>query len=138
AGIGIFVGMTLPDNCQPMLLLDAAGLARMAKLPLLASEEKARVAVAQADKTAESIQALLYRDRDGVRRLMPLAVVDRVEDIESARIAVSNGRAFVRIEERLLPALNIGHHEVGALKALRLHDGRTQLCFVIEDVIDIV
>jgi len=138
AAVGVFVGMTLPDNGQPMLLLDAAGLARVARLPLLENERKTGVPELEADQPAESVQALLYRDRDGARRLMPLAVVDRIEGIDAMRIAMSNGRAFARIEERLLPALNIRNVETGNLQALRLHDGRDQLCFVIEEVIDII
>src|SRR3546814_18614395 len=35
---GLYAGMTLPDNGQPMLLLDASGLAKAAMLPLMAEE----------------------------------------------------------------------------------------------------
>lgn len=137
---GVFAGMTLPDNGQPMLLLDAAGLAQVAELPLREAELRTRSApaAAMADAREETIQALVFRERDGTTRLLPLAVVDRVEDLEASRITASNGRAFARIEDRLLPALNTQGEESGLPKSLRLHDGRDQICYLIEDVIDII
>ncbi|MBN8820157.1 MAG: chemotaxis protein CheA [Sphingomonas sp.] len=136
---GAFAGMTLPDNGQPMLLLDAAGLAQIAELPLREGE-RARPAAANGESSARAstIQALIYRERDGTQRLLPLAVVDRVEDLDAAQITASNGLPFVRIDDRLLPALNTDGRETGDVKSLRLHDGHEQICYLIDDVIDII
>ena len=138
AATGAFAGMTLPDNGQPMLLLDAAGLVQIARLPLIETEKNKRAREAQEQEVVAMRQVLLYRDRDGVERLMPLPVVDRVEDLEHSQIALCHDRAFARIEGKLLPTLNARRDESGMIKALRLHDGQSQLCFLIEDVIDIL
>jgi two-component system chemotaxis sensor kinase CheA len=136
---GVFAGMTLPDNGQPMLLLDAAGLAQVAELPLRDADAR-RGPVPATNKQArdETIQALIYCERDGTRRLLPLAVVDRVEDLDAAQVVASDGFAFARIEDRLLPALNTSGAESGSVKSLRLHDGQDQICYLIDDVVDII
>jgi len=137
---GVFAGMTLPDNGQPMLLLDAAGIAEVAGLPLRDAEGQSalRAAAPEAEKPAETIQALMYRERDGRQRLIPLSVVDRVEDLPAARLVRTGDGAFVRIEDRLLPALNAGDDPGATIKSLRLHDGHSQICYLIDDVLDIV
>jgi two-component system chemotaxis sensor kinase CheA len=136
---GAFAGMTLPDNGQPMLLLDAAGLAQIAELPMR-EVERARPAAAQSagSTRVDTIQALIYCERDGTQRLMPLAIVDRVEDLDPAQITGSNGLPFVRIDDRLLPALNTDGRESSGAKSLRLHDGHEQICYLIDDVLDII
>ena len=139
AASGVYAGMTLPDNGQPMLLLDATGLAQRARLPLKDADAppSTRSAIGASD-VIEKCQALLFRDRDGQERMIPLAVIDRVEDIDASRIAHSSHSAFVHIEERLIPVVNAGESEQGPLKALRLHSGDEQLCYLIEDVVDIL
>lgn len=136
---GVFAGMTLPDNGQPMLLLDAAGLAHVARLPLREADAWQRAAAPEAEARAEpTMQALMFHERDGTRRLIPLAVVDRVEDITAGQVAPCGTAAFVRIGERLVPALNATQPAEGGLKSLRLYAGDEQLCYLIADVIDIV
>ncbi|MBO9579861.1 MAG: chemotaxis protein CheA [Sphingobium sp.] len=137
---GLFAGMTLPDNGQPMLLLDAAGIAQSAKLPLRDARRGAATASngPQGAGRDETVQALAFAERDGSRRLIPLAIVDRVEDVEPDQVATCNGRAFVRIDGMLLPALNAGAGVAEPVKSLRLHAGRDVLCYLIGDVLDII
>ncbi len=134
---GVYAGMTLPDNGQPMLLLDAAGIAQKAQLPLRETQ-RGTIAGAKRAEREEAMQALVFAERDGIRRLIPLAIVDRVEDVDPAQVATSNGRAFVRIEGRLFPALNAGSGVDEPVKSLRLHAGREALCYLISDVLDII
>jgi two-component system chemotaxis sensor kinase CheA len=136
---GVFAGMTLPDNGQPMLLLDAAGIAQAARLPLREAQ-RAPVSAGAAHGAAreETMQALVFAERDGTRRLIPLAIVDRVEDIFPSQVATSNGRSFIRIEGRLYPALNAADGVTDAVKSLRLHAGKETLCYLIGDVLDII
>jgi two-component system chemotaxis sensor kinase CheA len=138
--VGVFAGMTLPDNGQPMLLLDAAGIAQKAELPLREPEGRPRAVAASAETetSAALIQALIYRERDGRERLLPLSVVDRVEDLEASQITMSDGLAFARIDDRLLPALNTDGAETSPPKSLRLHGGHEQICYLIDDVVDII
>ncbi len=137
---GVFAGMTLPDNGQPMLLLDAAGIAQAARLPLREAQRgpMAGTLAAQGAAREETEQALVFAERDGTRRLIPLAIVDRVEDLFPSQVATSNGRAFARIEGKLYPALNAAEGVTDAVKSLRLHAGQETLCYLISDVLDII
>jgi len=136
---GVFAGMTLPDNGRPMLLLDAAGLAHVAQLPLRDAGDRLHSIAPEAEEAAApTMQALMVRERDGAHRLIPLAVVDRVDDIAAGQIAPCGTAAFMRIEERLVPVLNAEQPLEGRLKSLRLHAGGEQLCYLIADVIDII
>lgn len=137
---GVFAGMTLPDNGQPMLLLDAAGIAQSAKLPLRDAQRGVAAAGGRTQAVAreETVQALVFAERDGSRRLIPLAIVDRVEDVEPDQVATSNGRAFVRIDGKLFPALNAATGVAEPIKSLRLHAGHDVICYLIGDVLDII
>ena len=64
--------------------------------------------------------------------------MDRVEDLEASQITMSDGLAFARIDDRLLPALNTDGAETSPPKSLRLHGGHEQICYLIEDVVDII
>ncbi len=139
AAAGLFAGMTLPDNGQPMLLLDAAGLAQVAELPLRDADVHIASAAAKPAPRIEMVQAILFREADGVHRLLPLRVVDRVEDLAADQIVISNGRAFARIDDRLMPAFNMNAGNSAAnVKSLRLHNGEVQICYLIEEVLDII
>jgi len=137
---GLFAGMTLPDNGQPMLLLDAAGIAQVACLPVREADGHAFApsATGAAEARVETVQALIYRERDGRQRLIPLSVVDRVEDLAAAQIVRTGDGAFARIEDALAPALNADGELGPTIKALRLHDGHSQFCYLIDDVLDII
>jgi two-component system chemotaxis sensor kinase CheA len=139
-GAGLYAGMTLPDNGQPMLLLDAAGIAQSARLPLREPRRLTSSGTQTKDiERHEVMQALLFAECDGTRRLIPLAIVDRVEDIEPEQITICDGSAFIRIDSGLLPALNADAIKPGkATKSLRLHAGNDSLCYLIGDVLDII
>lgn len=139
AASGAFAGMTLPDNGQPMLLLDATGIAQIARLPLREADGWLRAAAPAAQAAPEpTMQALMFRERDGACRLLPLAVVDRVEDIAAGQLAPCGAGTFARIEDRLIPALNAAPPVETSVQSLRLYAGDDQLCYLIEDVVDIV
>ncbi|RVT43151.1 chemotaxis protein CheA [Sphingobium algorifonticola] len=138
---GVYAGMTLPDNGRPMLLLDAAGLANAAGLSLAA--DNGGLAAPDHDRQAEAgpemIRALRFRELGGEERLLRLSLVERVEDIDAARFGMSAGRAFVRVDDRLLWVAN-GHHrfDTDRVTALRLRDGDREICYPVGRVIDIV
>lgn len=140
-GSGAYAGMTLPDNGQPMLLLDAGGLAMAADLPNVADDRDTQKADESADAESgiEMTSALRFIELTGEERLLKLSLVERVEDIPAAHFGASGGRAFVRIDDRLLPLGN-GHHrfETACVTSLRLRDGSREVCYPVARVVDIV
>jgi two-component system chemotaxis sensor kinase CheA len=137
---GVFAGMTLPDNGQPMLLLDASGLANAAHLPHIVDDGMVRQS--GEDDIANTIQtvgALRFVELTGEERLFKLSLIERVEDVDADKFGSSGGRAFVRIDGRLLPVAN-GHHvfDQACVTALRLRAGDMEAYYPVARVVDIV
>ncbi|BBD98742.1 chemotaxis protein CheA [Sphingobium amiense] len=138
---GVYAGMTLPDNGKPMLLLDAAGLANAARLPNIADDRAARQQEERDGATSgvEMVAALRFEEVTGERRLLKLALIERVEDIDASLFGQSAGRAFVRLDGRLVPVVNgISRFDREKVSALRLRDGQREACYPVAAVLDIV
>ena len=138
---GVYAGMTLPDNGRPMLLLDAAGLANAAGLSLIPDDSFVGALETESDDATdtETTSALRFIELTGEERLLRLSMVERVEDVDVDRFGMSGGRAFVRVDDRLLTVAN-GHHRFDGdrVTALRLRDGDAELCYPVARVVDIV
>ncbi|KKC26449.1 chemotaxis protein CheA, partial [Sphingomonas sp. SRS2] len=138
---GIYGGTTLPDNSRPMLLLDVAGVAEKAGVR---REEKNAVDAVADDvedemEEAGAVPVLLFRDLDGIERGIPLALVERIEDCFSSSIGKSAGRARLNIDGRLVPLVSCGAPITDMkVRVLRMHDGKEELAYAIDSVIDIV
>ncbi|NYT39522.1 chemotaxis protein CheA [Sphingomonas sp. R-74633] len=134
---GLYAGQTLPDSGLPMLLLDCAGMAKVAGLDFnrgeqLYEEEEEILA-------APGLPALLFRDLDGVRRAVPLAAVDRVEQVDASAVRFAAGRFRVTIDERILPLAAHGDLEgLERINVLRLKDGTNEVSYAIDEAADIV
>lgn len=138
---GMYAGMTLPDNGQPMLLLDAGGLANTANLSNVDEDRGSQtVNVGKPDADpVEMLSTLRFEELTGEERLVRLSLVDRVEDIDTALFGLSGGKAFVHVDGRLLQVAN-GQYQFGqpSVTALRLRDGDREVCYPVARVIDIV
>jgi len=133
---GIYAGQTLPDSGLPMLLLDCAGIAAMAGLQF-GREIAIDDAVVEAE--AQRVSALLFDDLDGVRRLVPLAIIDRIEPIAVDSIKFSAGRLRLSAENGIIPLVVQGEWTGRqTLSVLRLRDGAAEIGYAIAEALDIV
>ncbi|MGE4430575.1 MAG: chemotaxis protein CheA [Sphingobium sp.] len=140
---GIYGGMTLPDSGQPMLLLDAAGIAQAARLSLVAETvETAAPDEAAAERPDAWYPALRFIELTGEERVIRLSLVDRVEDVPIDQCMEGAGFFRVRIGDSLLPS----PHGVRAdqlapgmkdVTCLRIRDGMREICYPIRAVVDI-
>lgn len=136
---GVYAGMTLPDNGRPMLLLDTGGLAAAARLPQIADDQGDADAHNDAPEAVDMVAALRFQELSGERRLLPLSLVERVEDIDAAMFGRSGTRAYVRLDDRLVPVVTgLDRLPAGKVVALRLRDGEQEICYPVAAVIDIV
>jgi two-component system chemotaxis sensor kinase CheA len=135
---GIYGGTTLPDNSRPMLLLDIAAIAEKAGVDWKQSSREAAEDVE--DKIVHAADpVLLFRDLDGVERGVPLALVERIEDMSASSISETAGRTRLSHEGRLIPLVTCGLPVIGErLRVLRMHDGSQELAYAIDSVIDIM
>lgn len=140
---GLYAGTTLPDNGRPVLLLDALGLPAVMGTDTNAAANIDIEAIARegdallANRTRG--QLLLFRDMDQSIRAINLSVIERVEEVAAADIFESAGCIQVHIGGAILPVHANAVPATGEkVKLLRLQDGRHELCYPIDSVIDII
>ena len=85
------------------------------------------------------VAALRFEELSGERRLLKLSLIERVEDIDASLFGRSGGKAYVRLDGRLMPVVN-GRADFPQDKvcALRLRDGAQEACYPVAAVLDIV
>lgn len=135
---GLFAGQTLPDTGEPMLMLDCAGVAQVAGLSFADAMDRELAAEAEAAEEP-GVSALLFDDLDGQRRVIPLAVIDRIERIAAGSLQRSAGRVWLAIDGRVLPVVaRVADGFDRVTSVLRLTDGSVELAYAIDDAVDIV
>ena len=135
---GLYAGQTLPDSGLPMLLLDCAGMASAAGLDF-SREATHGFEEEEVEAVAAGLPALLFRDLDGVRRAVPLAAVDRVEQVDTSQVRFAAGRFRVTIDGHILPlAVQADIEDRARLNVLRLKDDANEVSYAIEEALDIV
>lgn len=140
---GIYAGMTLPDNGQPMLLLDAGGIAQVAQLPLIfETVDQAARHGGPIQQAGCSYTGLRYIELSGEERIIRLSLVERVEDIALECFGVSAGQPFVTLGNRIVAcsrAVSEADVQPGSndVNCLRIRDDMHELCYPIRMVLDI-
>lgn len=140
---GLYAGMTLPDNGQPMLLLDAGGIAQAAQLPLIAET----VGNDAGDHDAEGADndmftALRFVELTGEERVLRLSLIERVEDIPVGNFGSAAGRHHVTVGGRLMACADHFRladipREAREITCLRVRDGARELCYPVASIADI-
>jgi two-component system chemotaxis sensor kinase CheA len=133
---GLYAGTTIADDGRPVLLLDPPGIAARAGLAL---NRRAAAAEAAPAPAAGGPPALLFRTLGGSKRLVPVAAVQRIEDVRPEAVQLTAGRLHVALGDTLLPLEGCGSVVPDRpIRLLRLGDGRSEIAFGFADVVDIV
>jgi two-component system chemotaxis sensor kinase CheA len=136
---GLYAGTTIADDGKPVLLLDPPGIASRAGLSLHRSGSEAEAAPRPSQQSAEGPAALLFTTFAGARRLVPVAAVQRIEDVRPEAIRLSAGRLHVSVGETLLPLEGCGSEvPERPIRLLRLGDGAAEIAYGFAEVVDIV
>jgi two-component system chemotaxis sensor kinase CheA len=136
---GLYAGTTLADDGKPVLLLDPPGIAARAGLALHRHATETEAAPAVAATAAEGPAALLFRTLAGSRRLVPVAAVQRIEDVRPEAVQLSAGRLHVALGDTLLPLEGCGGTVPDRpMRLLRLGDGHCEIAYGFGDVVDIL
>jgi two-component system chemotaxis sensor kinase CheA len=134
---GLYAGTTIADDGKPVLLLDPPGIAARAGLSLHRQSADAEAAPVAA--VEEGPPALLFQTLAGAKRLVPVAAVQRIEDVRPEAIQLSAGRLHVALGDRLLPLEGCGSAVPDRpIRLLRLGDGSSELAYGFADVVDIL
>jgi two-component system chemotaxis sensor kinase CheA len=137
---GLYAGTTIADDGSPVLLLDPAGIAAWAGLTLGGKQPENGAEDSGLDEARrDPVPSILFLTLAGARRLVPVAAVQRIEDVPEEAIALVDGTPHVTLGETLLPLAGIdGAHPGRRIRILRLADGCCELAYGFDEVIDIV
>jgi two-component system chemotaxis sensor kinase CheA len=105
-GLSCYVGATIMGDGRPALILDVAGLSRLAglgsqtRLPLPTAEQDSRAG-------SQPQMMLLFRAGTFKRLAVPLALVDRLEEIQVASIERAAGQLVLYYRGDILPLVTL-------------------------------
>jgi two-component system, chemotaxis family, sensor kinase CheA len=135
---GLYAGTTLADDGSPILLLDPSGMAKNAGVSFDESELDALLSPATPAEAARETTLLLLRTLDGARRAVPVALVERIEDVPARAIRRSAGKLRVALGARIIPLAGVeAAPKEGKLRILRLTDGVSEVAYGFAEVLDI-
>ncbi|NNC71378.1 MAG: chemotaxis protein CheA [Sphingomonadaceae bacterium] len=141
AAAGIYAGAALPDSGTPLLLLDPVAIAERAGLRLsdVHNDQIGDEFRASGDEAKHVKRLLVFDDLDGVRRALPMDVVEHIDQVSSDAIIDRGGKPHVMSQGAALPLEAVGElPDSGQIKLLRLHDGATSLCYAISGEADVL
>jgi len=142
-----YVGATIMGDGHPALILDVAGLARLAGLGGQARHtiEKPPAAV-QAPQETQML--LLFRAGSFDRLAVPLSLVARLEEIVTSKIERAAGRSVLHYRGNILPLVCLSsvlepHRESASLsgdtaQVIVFTDGARRAGVVVDQIVDIV
>ncbi len=137
---GLYAGTTLTDDGNPILLLEVGGLAQAGGLSTETLERNSRQFEAPAKvQDTQARQLLLFTGLDGRHKAMPMAVVDRIDEVGIEALEHGAAGMLVVIDGRLLPLAGADGAELhgDVLRLFRLSDGDCEIAYGFTEVMDI-
>jgi len=127
-----YAGATIMGDGHVVLILDVAGLARMAQLTSVEGTDRAAEVASEAREAMKDRQALLvFRNAENEQFATPLGLVERVEKIKIADIEQVGGKRVIQYRGASLPLFAI--EEVANVKPLADKEELAVIVFKITD-----
>jgi two-component system, chemotaxis family, sensor kinase CheA len=101
--IGLFSGATVLGNGSLALILDVAETAERAGVRAVEESAKKIESAAMETGRGGKFSLLVFEDRGGERKALPLDVVERIESVPLERIEYAGGRTMLQYRGELLP-----------------------------------
>jgi two-component system chemotaxis sensor kinase CheA len=139
--IAAFSGTTILGDGSVIMIIDPNGIAQaLGRATPVARPEPAEVEAGAADENLTAL--LLFRAGSQQPKAVPLSLVSRLEEIDSRRIEISDGRHLLQYRDQLMPLLRIdGETEIkreGAQPILVFSDRERSMGLVVDEIVDIV
>jgi two-component system chemotaxis sensor kinase CheA len=147
-GLNCYVGATIMGDGKVALILDVAGIARLAGIGPR-SREGAKADSGQAAAAQSPMQRLLLFCAGRYRRLAaPLALVSRLEEFPASRVERASGRAVLHYRGQILPLVHLAsalngceidtYAEEGSILVVVFSNGFRSVGLVVDRILDIV
>jgi len=147
-GLNCYVGATIMGDGRVALILDVAGVARLAGIGPR-SGEGAKGDSEQAEVVQSLMQRLLLFSAGRFRRLAaPLALVSRLEEFPASRVERASGRPVLHYRGQILPLVHLASAlngseidtcgEEGSILVVVFSNGSRSVGLVVDRILDIV
>ena len=148
--LACYGGATIMGDGQPALILDVAGVAKLAGLE--AKANPVLLSTVQARSPEETSELLLFRAGSHLRLGLPLSIINRLEEIPVEALEFAAGQRVVAYRGELLPLVHVasalgtgeecalptsGRLKVVVVNGGALH-GDSRVGLVVDEILDIV
>ena len=146
-GISCFAGATIMGDGKVALILDILGLAQIASLAGEACGETSTTAKDESGESAEERESwLLFRVGDRGKLAVPLSMVSRLEEFDTANIEISGNQQVVQYRGEIMPlvrvsdALKLPSNVIcgGTIQVVVHSDRGRSVGLVVDEILDIV
>src|SRR5665213_93557 len=141
--ITMFSGNTILGDGAVIMIIDPNGVAQA-----LGSTVTSQMAAADAEQgtagaaAEQSTSLLVFRAGSTQPKAVPLSLITRLEEIDAAKIELSNGRHMVQYRGHLMPLISLnvdaGVKGEGAQPLLVFSDGSRSMALVVDEIIEII
>jgi len=140
--IEIFSGNTILGDGSVIMILDPNGIANSTGEFSLSEREVAMEEAHQTKQAQDLVSLLLFKAGNKTPKAVPLALVARLEDVETNRIEYSSGAPVIQYRGQLMPLVpyNANHDFSGKARhpVLVFTDGDRSMGLVVDEIVDIV
>jgi two-component system chemotaxis sensor kinase CheA len=141
--IGMFSGNTILGDGSVIMILDPNGIAAASGGTSSHHEQAMHAeAASQAAQGGERTTLLVFRAGGTAPKAVPLALVARLEEIDSKTIEFGDGRPVVQYRGKLMPliAIDTGYEikREGRQPVLVFADGTRSMGLLVDEIVDIV
>jgi two-component system, chemotaxis family, sensor kinase CheA len=140
--IGMFSGNTILGDGAVIMIVDPNGIAQAFGASTELSHQIADESVAAKNNTMDQLTSLLvFRAGTDQPKAVPLALVTRLEELQTDKIERSNGRYMIQYRNQLMPLVQMEGVDVrstGVQPILVFSDDDRSMGLVVDEIIDIV
>ncbi len=141
--ISMFSGNTILGDGSVIMILDPNGIASATgEVAMGGDHAKEEAAYAAASTTDDRISLLIFRAGNDDLKAVPLALVARLEEIETASIEYSYGKPVVQYRGQLMPLIGVSDNfritDDGRQPVLVFTDRDRSMGLLVEEIVDIV
>ena len=137
----IFSGNTILGDGSVIMILDPNGVAKAMGETDIADAAAANKAQSASEYKRDKTSLLLFRTGDGTPKAVPLSLVARLEEINTADIELSSGKAMIQYRGQLMPLIPFDHtvdlSGAGTRPVLVFSDETSTMGLVVSEIVDI-
>jgi two-component system, chemotaxis family, sensor kinase CheA len=141
--IAAFSGTTILGDGSVIMIIDPKGIAQALGRAMQSARDEGPDEDSREEVWADDVVSLLvFRAGSHQPKAVPLSLVTRLEEIDSRKIEISDGRHLVQYRNHLMPLLRIDTQsnlkQEGALPILVFSDRGRSMGLVVDEIVDIV